>query len=399
MGLTKKIIVNGRIITPAGIVEGHTLYIEGKRIAALGTADYGDDKVERIDAKGMYVSPGFIDLHVHGGGGADFMDGTVEAFLRVAETHVRFGTTALSPTTLTSELVDLYRILDAYREADIQNTKGAQFIGVHLEGPYFALEQRGAQDPAYIRHPDPEEYTKVLAYSDDIARWSAAPELPGALEFGRYVKSCGKMLALAHTDATYDEVLAGFQVGYNLATHFYSAMSTVTRKNALRIAGAIEACYLIDEMDVEIIADGVHVPAPLLKLIYKIKGPDRIALVTDAMRAAGTDVRESVLGNKNRGLRVLVEDGVAKLPDRTAFAGSVATADRLLRTMMQEGEVPLLEAVKMMTATPARIAGLLDSKGTLEPGKDADIVLFDEEINVTLSIVNGDVRYMSKNFN
>jgi len=396
--MTKKIIFNGRLLTAKGVLEQASIgMMSGKIVSPACIAEWGDD-VERIDANGLFIAPGFIDLHVHGGGGADFMDGTVDAFLQVAETHVQFGTTALSPTTLTSELADLFRILDAYSEAKKCNTKGAEFIGVHLEGPYFAINQRGAQDPAYIRNPDPEEYKKIMAYSDDIARWSAAPELPGALEFGRYVKSHGKLLALAHTDATYDEALAGFNVGYNLATHFYSAMSSVTRKDARRIAGTVEAGYLIDEMDVEIIADGVHVPAPLLKLIYKIKGPDHIALVTDAMRAAGMDVRESVLGNERTGLRVIVEDGVAKLPDRTAFAGSVATANRLVRTMMREGEVPLLDAVKMMTETPARIAGLLDRKGTLDVGKDADIVLFDGDVNIAMTIVNGDIKYQNKDF-
>ncbi len=396
--MTKKIIFNGHVLSAQGLLEQASIGVVSGKIVAVGCVDEWGDDVERIDAKGLFVAPGFIDLHVHGGGGADFMDGTVDAFLRVAETHVQFGTTALSPTTLTSELGGLFRILDAYAAANKCNTKGAAFIGIHLEGPYFSMQQRGAQDPAFIRNPDPAEYKKILAYSDDIARWSAAPELPGALEFGRYVKRCGKMLALAHTDATYDEALAGFHAGYRLATHFYSAMSTVTRKDARRIAGTVEAGYLIDEMDVEIIADGIHVPAPLLKLVYKIKGADRIALVTDAMRAAGMDVRESMLGNEHSGLRVIVEDGVAKLPDRTAFAGSIATADRLVRTMIHEGEVPLLDAVKMMTQTPARIAGLLDKKGTLEVGKDADIVLFDKDINIALTMVHGDIKYQKQVF-
>jgi len=390
----KKIIYNGKIITPLGIIDKGYVLIQNKTIADVGegTIEVSEDTLA-IDAGGKFVSPGFIDIHVHGGGGHDFMDASVEAFLKIAETHVKYGTTALNPTTLTSEIKDLFFTLDLYKEANRLNTKGAQFLGVHLEGPYFAISQRGAQDPRYIRNPDPKEYQAVLDYSDDIVRWSAAPELPGAIEFGRYVKSKGKVLALAHTDAIYEEALTGFNNGYTLATHFYSAMSGVTRRNAYRYAGVVEAGYLIDEMDVEIIADGVHLPAPLLKLVYKIKGPDRIALITDAMRAAGMPEGESVLGNLQTGLKVIVEGGVAKLPDLSAFAGSVATTDRLVRTMINEAEIPLQDAIKMISQTPARIMGIADKKGSLEKGKDADIVIFDEQINVTMTIVNGSIKY------
>ena len=186
--------------------------------------------------------------------------------------------------------------------------------------------------------------------------------------------------SVAHTDAIYEDVIKHLKMAITLATHLYSGMSGVTRRNAFRYAGVVESAFIIDEMDVEIIADGVHLPAPLLKLVYKIKGADRTALITDAMRAAGTDVSESILGNRNNGLKVIVEDGVAKLPDRTSFAGSVATADRLVRTMVNIADVPLLDAVKMITTTPARILRVSENKGALAVGKDADIVIFDSNI-------------------
>lgn len=270
---------------------------------------------------------------------------------------------------------------------------GAQFLGMHLEGPYFAMSQRGAQDPRYIRNPDPEEYKDILSRSSDIKRWSAAPELKGAIEFGNYLRSKGILVAMAHTDAIYEEALEAFEAGFTLGTHFYSCMSGVSRRNCFRYAGVIETAYLLDEMDVEIIADGIHLPAPLLKLIYKIKGPDRIALITDSMRAAGMPPGDSILGSKHNGLKVLVEDGVAKLPDRTSFAGSVATCDRLVRNMVNMAEVPLLEAVKMASLTPANILGLGASKGSLICGKDADIVIFDSNINVNTTIVQGRIVY------
>ncbi|ACU03000.1 N-acetylglucosamine-6-phosphate deacetylase [Pedobacter heparinus] len=386
-------IYNGKLITPYKTIQQGVLLIEDGKIVGLqeGNADFPD--AHEINARGNYIAPGFIDLHIHGGGGHDFMDNTVEAFLGIAETHARYGTTAMCPTTLTSEKQDLLETLRIYEEAAQLNDKGAQFIGMHLEGPYFALSQRGAQDPRYIRDPDPAEYKEILAATRVIKRWSAAPELKGAIEFGKYLKTKGVLAAVAHTDAIYEEVLEAFENGYTLATHFYSGMSGVTRRECFRYAGVIESGYLIDEMDVEIIADGIHLPAPLLKLIYKIKGASRTALITDAMRGAGMPAGESTLGSLKNGLPVIIEDGVAKLPDRSSFAGSVATADRLVRNMINMANVSIEEAVRMITKTPARIMGIEDIKGSLTPGKDADVVIFDQQINIQYTIVGGRVIY------
>jgi N-acetylglucosamine-6-phosphate deacetylase len=386
-------IYNGQLITPYKTIKQGTLLIEDGKIVALqeGNLDFSD--ADEIDAKGNYISPGFIDLHIHGGGGHDFMDNTVEAFLGIAETHARYGTTAMCPTTLTSEKEDLLKTLSIYEQANELNVKGAQFIGMHLEGPYFALGQRGAQDPRYIRDPDPAEYKEILAATNVIKRWSAAPELKGAIEFGKYLKSKGVLAAIAHTDAIYEEVLEAFENGYTLATHFYSSMSGVSRRDCFRFAGVIESGYLIDEMDVEIIADGVHLPAPLLKLIYKIKRASRTALITDAMRGAGMPEGNSILGSLKNGLKVIIEDGVAKLPDRSSFAGSVATTDRLVRNMINMAGVSLEEAVRMISKTPARIMGIDDRKGTLTIGKDADVLVFDQEINIQHTIVGGKIIY------
>ncbi|WP_439556568.1 N-acetylglucosamine-6-phosphate deacetylase [Dyadobacter sp.] len=385
-------ITNGTLVTPHRYIKNGTLVIEDGEIVGIHQGDIDVPDAEVIDANGHYVAPGFIDIHIHGGGGHDFMDGSVEAFLGIAESHAKYGTTAMVPTTLTSEKADLLETLDLYEKANALNANGAQFLGMHLEGPYFALSQRGAQDPRYIRNPDPAEYEEVLAYSSSITRWSAAPELPGAIDFGKRLRQKGILAAVAHTDAIYEEVLDAFENGYTLATHLYSAMSGVTRRNAFRYAGTIESAFLLD-MDVEIIADGVHLPAPLLKLICKIKGADRIALITDAMRAAGMPEGESTLGSLKNGLKVIVEDGVAKLPDRTSFAGSVSTADRLVRTMVQIADVSLLDAVRMASLTPARIMGVDPRKGSLVAGKDADIVIFDENISVQKTIVKGKVIY------
>ncbi|GAB3996111.1 N-acetylglucosamine-6-phosphate deacetylase [Spirosoma daeguense] len=390
MGILK--IINGTLLTPYRYVSGGTVVIEDGKIRGVHEGDIDVPDATVLDAEGKYVAPGFIDIHVHGGGGYDFMDGTEEAFLKIAELHARYGTTSLVPTTLTAEKEDLLQTLDAYERAIQNNYNGATLLGIHLEGPYFALSQRGAQDPRYIRNPDPEEYEEVLAYSSSIVRWSAAPELPGAVPFGRRLREKGILAAVAHTDAIYEDVLEAYENGYSLATHLYSAMSGVTRRNAFRYAGVIESAFLLD-MDVEIIADGVHLPAPLLKLVYKIKGADKTALITDAMRGAGMPEGESVLGSFKNGLKVIIEDDVAKLPDRSSFAGSVATTNRLVRNMVQLADVSLLDAVRMASTTPARIMGVDARKGTLTPGKDADIVIFDNNITIAATFVGGKLIY------
>ncbi|WP_298707984.1 N-acetylglucosamine-6-phosphate deacetylase [uncultured Chitinophaga sp.] len=396
MNYPKIKIVNGRIITPYRIINGGTVLTEGHRILAVAEDDIPAPDAMVIDAQGQYIAPGFIDIHVHGGGGSDFMDGDAEAFLTVAETHMRYGTTSMVPTTLSSDTESLRQAVRTYESAHLRNTKGASFLGMHLEGPYFAMNQRGAQDPRFIRNPDPAEYTAVLENTNAVVRWSAAPELPGALDFGSYLRSKNILPAIAHTDAIYEEVLEAWEHGYTHATHLYSAMSGVTRRNAFRYAGVIESAFLLDDMTVEIIADGVHLPPALLKLVYKFKGPEKTALITDAMRAAGMPPGESILGDRRNGLKVIVEDDVAKLPDRSSFAGSVATCDRLVRNMVKLAEVPLADAVRMMTGTPAAIMKVSGTKGSLATGKDADIVLFDSDINIDTVIINGEIRHRSE---
>ena len=391
--MDRTLIFNGRIITPYRTINNGSILVKDGKIADISEGRLPVSECTTIDAKGLYVSPGFIDIHTHGGGGFDFMDGTVEAYLGAAIEHAKHGTTALVPTTVTSTKESLKETFEIYKKAKASKNKGAALLGLHLEGPYFSMEQRGAQDPRYIKNPEREEYEKILSWSDDIIRWSAAPELDGAMEFGRFLKEKNILPSIGHSNAIYEEVIEAFENGYTHITHLYSGMSGVRRINAYRYAGVIESAFLIDEMTVEIIADGAHLPSSLLKLIYKIKGPDKIALVTDSMRAAGMPEGESILGGIRDGQKVIVEDGVAKLPDRTAFAGSVATADRLVRTMINIAEVPLIDAVRMMTTTPAKIMKIDDRKGSIVVGKDADLVIFDEDINIQTTMVEGEVVY------
>jgi N-acetylglucosamine-6-phosphate deacetylase len=399
MSIERIKICNARIITPYRVIGNGCIITDNGRIEKVSDNDIRASDCIVIDAGGRTASPGFVDIHTHGGGGHDFMDATAEAFLGAAEAHARHGTTSMVPTTLTSSTEELKETFSVYKAAKRSNVRGSDFLGLHLEGPYFSKEQLGAQDPKYIKDPDPDEYLKILDSSDDIVRWSAAPELNGAMGFGRELRSRGILASVAHSNAVCERVIEAFENGYRHITHLYSAMSGVRRINAYRYAGVIESAYLIDEMTVEIIADGSHLPASLLKMIYKIKGADKVALVTDSMRAAGSDAAESILGSLRNGQKVIIEDGVAKLPDRTAFAGSVATADRLVRTMTETAGVPLTDAVRMMTATPAGIIGADKTKGSLTEGKDADIVIFDEGINISMTMIKGRIVYSSKEFN
>ncbi|HEX5669570.1 MAG TPA: N-acetylglucosamine-6-phosphate deacetylase [Chitinophagaceae bacterium] len=386
-------IHNGRVITPAGVIGNGSVLVEDGLIIGVESSDVEFENALSIDAEGRYISPGFIDIHIHGGGGFDFMDETEEAFIGIAETHARFGTTAMVPTTLSATKEAIIKALEIFERVRDRNPSGSQLLGVHIEGPYFAMNQRGAQDPRYIRDPDPLEYQEIIDHYKGLVRWSVAPELNGALEMGIALRAKGILAAIAHTDAVYEDVVKAVECGYTLATHLYSAMSGVTRKNAFRYAGVIESSLLMDEIDVELIGDGIHLPAPLLKLVYKVKGRDKIALITDAMRGAAMPEGESMLGNLHSGLKVIIEDGVAKLPDRTSFAGSVATADRLVRTMHRLGEVSIADAVYMAATTPARIMGVNDRKGSLEAGKDADLVIFDDDVNIYKTIIKGGIVY------
>lgn len=378
------------MIIDGEIRDGLNLYIENGKIAAITAQELPADEV--IDACGSYVSPGFVDIHSHGGGDADFMDGTSAAFLTAAEMHARHGTTTIIPTATSGTAGEMAGMEASFEEARRNNVRGADMPGLHLEGPYFAMSQRGAQDPRYVRDPDPAEYEAILNSSRHIMRWSAAPELNGALEFGRALKERGILASIGHSDASYDEVVKAVEAGYSHVTHLYSCMSTVHRKNAFRYAGIVEAAYLMDDLTVEIIADGIHLPAPLLQFVYRFKGPDRTALVTDSMRGAGMPDGLSILGSRKTGQQVLLEDGVAKLMDRSAFAGSAATTDRLVRNMVNLAHAPLTDAVKMATQTPARIMKLND-RGMLREGLRADIVIFGESINVSRTIVDGRTVY------
>ena len=379
---------NVRVVTENGVSDGIKVYYEDGVILALTEEDLPADRT--IDGAGAYLSAGWIDIHTHGAGGADFLDGTPEAFRCAARTHGSHGTTTLIPTTTSVDGERIIRTASAF-ETVRSDPDLPSMPGLHLEGPYLAASQKGAQEDRFIRPFDEQETEEILAASDKILRWTAAPELPGAERFAESCLARGVLPCVGHTDATFEETVEAYEAGFTHVTHLYSCMSSVHRVNAYRVAGVLEAAYYLDGMTVELIADGCHLPHELLRYAYKFKGREKIALVTDSMRAAGMPEGPSVLGALDNGLPVAVERGVAWLVDRSAFAGSTATMDRLIRTMTEAG-ISLTDAVYMATATPARILGLTD-RGELFPGKRADFTLFDEGIRVKRVIVGGEEIY------
>lgn len=382
-------IQNVRLVQD-GQIRPSVLLIEDGKIAAVLPGGAFPEADEVIDGGGRYLSHGFVDIHTHGGGGHDFMDATEDAYLGAAKMHASHGTTGLAVTTLAASKEEILDSFAIYEKAK-SKSQGSRLLGVHLEGPYLSPAQSGAQDPKYIRTPKREEYEEIVAACPDILRWTIAPEIPGALELADYLREHGILPSMGHTDATYDQVREALSHGFNHVTHLYSATSSIVRVKGFRHPGVLESAYLLDDITVEIIADGCHLPAPLLQMVYRFIGPKRTALITDSMRGAGMPEGESILGSLKNGQRVIIEDGVAKMPDYSAFAGSVATTDRLVRNMVELAGVSLPDAVMMATETPARILGKGDTLGRVAAGRNADLVLFDSHIEIAMTMVGGKI--------
>lgn len=378
------VFTGGRFLLPEGVRTGLALVVKDGRIAAIVPEDEAPIGTV-VDARGGYISPGFIDMHVHGGWGFDFLDGTPEAYVVPAHNHAMHGTTTMVPSLATASFFDYHRAVNAYREALPLNINGARLVGIHFEGPFFSHAKAGAQDASLLKDPLPEWYLPLLEEFPEIIRISVAPELEGAFGLGDELRKRGIVASIAHTDASCACCEEAFNHGYSLMTHFYCAMSTVSKRGFSRYAGAVEAGYLQD-FDIEVIADGVHLPLDILRLIYHLKGADRIVLCSDAIRGTGLSDGTYKQGSLDNGIDLIVENGIALRPDRKGLAGSVATADRLVRTMSLVAGIP--EAVRMMSATPARILGL-STKGSLIPGNDADIVLFDDDVHVQRTFIGG----------
>ena len=370
-----KILTNGKIVSGGKELIGYDVIIEDNKIVEVKpTAEVNGEK---IDFCGNYIAPGFIEIHCHGGGGYEFIDATPEAFKKACETHAAHGTRDIYPTISATDYDTMVRVLQTARE--VKDSCALEIPGIHLEGPYFALEMCGGQAPGIVRDLDREEYESLLEeYSDVIARWDYAPEKDKDNSFLKDITEKGILAATAHSSAEYDDVLRAFEGGNHLITHLYSCTSTITRHQGFRHLGIIESAYLLDDMDVEAIADGCHLPLDLLKMIIKLKGTDRVCLITDALRPGG--IGEEGKEYTDCPVPFVIEDGVAKLLDRSGFAGSIATSDILLKTAVKAG-CTVADAVKMMTETPATVMGLT-AKGKIDAGYDAQFTVFNENLDI-----------------
>jgi N-acetylglucosamine-6-phosphate deacetylase len=392
LGVRRVRFTNGTIVLADRLVDGGEVEVANGRILAVGeTAAPALLRAPRsaepvFDLAGDYLAPGFVDLHVHGGAGADFMDGTDDAFRTVCRAHARHGTTSLLPTTTVARHEQHLAFLDCCRRLKGQDTGGARVLGAHFYGPYFAAEARGCHPAAPLRAPEPAEYRAYLAFADCITRATVAPELPGAEAFMRECRRLGIGGNVGHSYATFARLEAARDWGVTHVDHLFCAMSDRARLRQSQTypmrGGVMEATLFFDDLTTEVIADGKHLDRELLLLAYKIKGPDRLALVTDCNRALDMPDGAYLFGPRDGGEPIVRQDGVGLMPDGLALASSVVGLDHCVRTLHHLAGVPLVEAIRMASLTPARIAGVDADLGSIAAGKRADFVVLDRHLNV-----------------
>ncbi|MCF2578933.1 MAG: N-acetylglucosamine-6-phosphate deacetylase [Prevotella sp.] len=383
-----KQFVNGRILTPKGWLDGGSIVTDGNRIRCVSNIDLHVVGAEIIDVNGGYLVPGGVDMHTHGGGGRDFIEGCEDAFREAVNAHLKHGTTSIYPTLSSSTIPTIEAACNVCEK--LMAEENSPVLGLHIEGSYINPKEAGAQNPVLIKAPVIYEYETLLSKYKCLKRWDEAPELPGSV---RFIKTCnmhGVLTALTCTRATYKDVVEAHKAGMTHAAHFYNAMPVVYKEHEFKVPGTVESVYAMQDMTVEVIADGLHVPPVMLKVVHKIKGVERMALITDSLAYAASE------GDVSAEPRVIMEDGVCKLADRSALAGSIATMDTLIRTCIQKANIPMEDAFRMASETPAKIMGVFDRKGSIEEGKDADIIVFDKDINLTYVMQMGNevVNYL-----
>ncbi len=377
----KKRIKSDKIITPSGLFDGY-IYIENDKITDLTKKEMPCDT--SYELSGLYISPGFIEIHSHGGGGYPFLTNDENDILRGVEFHLLNGVTSICPTVSAAEWEVMRGALCAIDRAIKSERSRANILGAHLEGPYLSKRQSGAQSVDFITEPKKEAYTALCReFPSSIRRWTYAPEQDASGDFASFLSENGICSSMGHTDALHSDVLRAIDSGCRLVTHLYSCTSTITRKQGFRYIGVTEAALLHDELYAEIIADGKHLPRELLKLIIKTKGLDRVIAVSDCLHITGTDIKQGEMS----GVKFIVEEGVCRLADRSAFAGSIAVSKQLLSVLTNEAELSIHDAVTLMSKNPAELLGL--NKGVLCCGKDADIIAFNDTFDIKKIFVAG----------
>lgn len=375
------LIKNCNIIYLDKIEKGSVL-VENGKIKEINPSNVNDTEV--IDAEGLYLSPGFIDVHIHGAGGCDTMDGTVESINTIAKTIVQHGTTSFTPTTMTVAAEDIRKSMEVIKKLKEEGTEGANVLGAHLEGPFISPKAIGAQNPNFLLAPSVENYNKIVGdYSDAVVSITMAPEVEGAKELIKYLSDNGVTVSMGHTKATYDEAIEGIKCGACHSTHLYNAMTPFTHREP----GVVGATFDTD-ITTETISDGIHISYPALRTAYKQKGTDKVLLVSDAMEACGMPDGQYSLGGQD----VIVKNGAARLLDGT-LAGSVLTLDKAVKNIYSNSNYPLNEVVRMATYNGAKHCHVEDHKGLIKEGYDADLILFNEDIEIQKVFVNGKEVY------
>lgn len=374
-------IINGKILTSKGWLEGGSLILSDSKILEIANSDLPRVGATIVDVKGDYILPGFVAMNIHGGGGHAFKEGTQEAFDTAVNAHLRHGATTIFPTIYTAKIEKIYNSAKVCEE--ILKKGNTPVKGLHIAGPYFNPKMvkgfPGAKDP------DKDEYLKILSDISCIKRWDLSPELPGAYEMAKILKCKNIVPGITHTQAEFEVVKDAFDAGFSHVSQLYNSMPGFHKRGEYKYEGTVESVLLLDDMSVEVIADGKHLPATILRLVYKLKGTDMMSLVTCALKYADYN------GELEPDSDFIIEDGVCKLKDHSSLAGSLATMDRVVKVAVQAG-IPLEDAVKMASATPAKVMNCYDRVGSLEEGKDADIVLMNKDLEVT-GVWSQGVRY------
>ncbi len=382
------IISNGTVLTPYERIEDGYVMVSGGRIAGVGSRKEMNIPAgcRRVDAGGGFIVPGFVNIHVHGGMGADVTEGTREVFETMSRFFARNGVTSFVASVLTVPDEVLFKVLETARSVMAQDDlPGARLLGIHLEGPYLNPAEAGAHPPELLRKPVPEHYLPLLEYAGVIRMVTLAPELEGAKDLVRELKKRNIVAAAGHSNAIARQIIPVVDAGMTHSTHLFCNMSNFRRDHLKRVAGLVETILQDDRFTTELIADGHHLGPVLMKMAVRVKGTGKVCFVTDAMPAAGMPDGIYTMG----GVLAEVKDGAARLPDHSAYAGSVTTMDRCVRNGVELMDLSLQESVIMATATPAKIIGAAGRTGSIEKGKDADLVILDKDLKVVQTMVKG----------
>ena len=375
------LIKNCKILFLDKMEEGSVL-IENGIIKEINPIDIKETNI--IDGKGLYLAPGFIDVHIHGAGGHDTMEGTFEAINTIASTIITHGTTAFTPTTMTVSSKDIRKAMAVIKEAKVKGTDGAIVLGAHLEGPFISPQAIGAQNPNFLIKPSIENFEEMVGDAEDaVVSITMAPEVEGAKELAKYLDDKGIVCSIGHSKANYEEALDGIKNGFSHGTHLFNAMTPFTHREP----GVVGAIFDTD-VTTETISDGIHIAYPSLRTAYKIKTTDKMLLVSDAMEACCMPNGTYSLGGQD----VFVKDGAARL-ENGALAGSILTLDKAVKNVYENSDYPLYEIVKMASYNGARHCKVHNRKGQIKEGFDADLILFDENIEIQKTIISGNVVY------